>query len=90
LRWLWSDRTLNIDLLMIVAAIAAAVIGTAVEGAVLLTLFSLSTTLEERAMGRAQRAIEALMALRPETAFRKTLDGRSRRRRPPTISSSVT
>ncbi|MBN8968368.1 MAG: cation-translocating P-type ATPase [Rhizobiales bacterium] len=60
---------------MVVAAIAAAIVGAAVEGAVLLTLFSLSTTLEERAMGRARRAIEALMTLRPETAFRKTQDG---------------
>ena len=60
---------------MIVAAIAAAVVGAVVEGAVLLTLFSLSTTMEERAMGRARRAIEALMELRPETAFRKSVEG---------------
>jgi Cd2+/Zn2+-exporting ATPase len=69
------ERVLDIDLLMIVAAIAAAVVGAAIEGAILLTLFSLSTTMEERAMGRARRAIEALMALRPETAFRKLADG---------------
>src|SRR5690606_27462241 len=37
--------------------------------------FSISTTLEERALGRARRAIEALMELRPETAFRKAPDG---------------
>jgi heavy metal translocating P-type ATPase len=72
---LWRDHVLDIDLLMIVAAIAAAVVGAAVEGAVLLTLFSVSTTLEERAMGRARHAIEALMTLRPETALRKTPDG---------------
>lgn len=72
---LWRDHILDIDLLMIVAALAAAAVGASLEGAVLLTLFSLSTTLEERAMGRARRAIEALMALRPETAFRKTADG---------------
>jgi heavy metal translocating P-type ATPase len=75
LKALWNDHILDIDLLMIVAAIAAAIVGAAVEGAVLLTLFSLSTTLEKQAMGRARRAIEALMALRPETAFRKTQDG---------------
>ena len=75
LKALWSDHVLDIDLLMIVAATAAAVVGAVVEGAVLLTLFSLSTTLEERAMGRARRAVEALMALRPETAFRKSSDG---------------
>lgn len=72
---LWQERVLDIDLLMVVAAIAAAAVGAPFEGAVLLTLFSLSTTLEERALGRARRAIEALMALRPETALRKTSSG---------------
>jgi len=72
---LWKERVLDIDLLMIVAAVAAAVVGAPFEGAVLLTLFSISTTLEERALGRARRAIEALMALRPETALRKSGDG---------------
>lgn len=76
LKALWNEHVLDIDLLMIVAAIAAAAVGAAVEGAILLTLFSLSTTMEERAMGRARRAIEALMALRPETAFRKSVDGK--------------
>lgn len=73
---LWCERILDIDLLMVVAAIAAAVVGAPFEGAVLLTLFSISTTLEHRALGRARRAIEALMALRPETALRKRTDGR--------------
>lgn len=72
---LWRERVLDIDLLMIVAAIAAAAVGAALEGAVLLTLFSLSTTLEQRAMGRARRAVEALMALRPDTALRRSPDG---------------
>ncbi len=73
---LWRERILDIDLLMVVAAIAAAVVRAPFEGAVLLTLFSISTTLEHRALGRARRAIEALMALRPETALRKRTDGR--------------
>ncbi len=68
---LWCERILDIDLLMVVAAIAAAVVGAPFEGAVLLTLFSVSTTLEHHALGRARRAVEALMALRPETALRK-------------------
>ncbi|WP_245945057.1 heavy metal translocating P-type ATPase [Pelagibacterium lacus] len=72
---LWEERILDIDLLMVVAAIAAAAVGAPFEGAVLLTLFSISTTLEERALGRARRAIEALMALRPETALRRGPDG---------------
>lgn len=72
---LWKERALDIDLLMVVAAVAAAAVGAPFEGAVLLTLFSVSTTLEKRALGRARRAIEALMALRPETALRKSVDG---------------
>lgn len=72
---LWREHVLDIDLLMVVAAIAAAVVGAPFEGAVLLTLFSVSTTLEHQALGRARRAVEALMALRPETAFRRTESG---------------
>ena len=72
---LWRQHILDIDLLMVVAALAAAIVGAPFEGAVLLTLFSVSTTLEHHALGRARRAVEALMALRPETAFRKNPDG---------------
>lgn len=72
---LWHEHILDIDLLMVVAAVAAAVVGAPFEGAVLLTLFSISTTLEERALGRARRAVESLMTLRPETALRKEANG---------------
>ncbi|EHK52516.1 heavy metal translocating P-type ATPase [Allomesorhizobium alhagi] len=72
---LWQEQILDIDLLMVVAAIAAGAVGAPFEGAVLLTLFSVSTTLEERALGRARRAVESLMALRPETALRKEPNG---------------
>ncbi|MGE3150746.1 MAG: heavy metal translocating P-type ATPase [Pseudorhodoplanes sp.] len=72
---LWREHTLDIDLLMVIAALAAAAVGAPAEGAVLLFLFSLSTTLETLAMGRARREVEALLALRPETALRKTATG---------------
>ncbi|GAA0303312.1 cation-translocating P-type ATPase [Rhodovulum strictum] len=72
---LWRERVLDIDLLMVIAALAAAAVGAAFEGGVLLALFSLSTTLESRAMGRARRAIEALMELRPDRALRRTATG---------------
>lgn len=71
----WEERIPDIDLLMVVAAVAAAAVGAPLEGAVLLTLFSISTKLEERALGRARRLFEALMELRPETALRKATDG---------------
>ncbi|RHZ96743.1 cadmium-translocating P-type ATPase [Cereibacter sphaeroides] len=75
LRALWQEHELDIDLLMVIAALAAAAVGAAMEGAVLLTLFSFSTTLEHRAMGRARRAIEALMELRPDRTLRRTQAG---------------
>ncbi len=62
-------RTLDVNVLMVVAALGAAAIGEWPEGAILLFLFSLSGTLEEYAMGRTQRAIRALMQLRPDTAL---------------------
>ena len=72
---LLRERILAIDLLMVLAAIAAAAVGAALEGAVLLALFSVSGALEARAMGKARRAVEALMSLRPDTALRRDADG---------------
>lgn len=72
---LFHDGHLDIDLLMVVAALAAAWVGAPHEGAILLGLFSLSGALEERAMGRARRAVEALMALRPDHALKQMPDG---------------
>ena len=75
LKELFGRGRLDIDLLMVIAALAAAGVGAALEGAVLLALFSISGTLEHRAMGRARRAVEALMALRPDRALRLGPDG---------------
>ncbi len=60
---------INIDLLMILAALGAAAIGDWREGAILLFLFSLSNALQDYAMGRSRRAIEALIKLRPQEAL---------------------
>ncbi|MFK7766508.1 MAG: heavy metal translocating P-type ATPase [Mariniblastus sp.] len=58
----------EIDFLMIVAAIGAALMGAWAEGALLLFLFSLGHALEHYAMGRARKAIESLSELAPDTA----------------------
>ncbi len=58
----------DIDSLMLIAAIGAATLGHWAEGALLLFLFSLGHALENYAMGRARRAIEALAHLAPDTA----------------------
>ena len=58
----------DIDLLMVLAALGALAIGAPFEGAMLLFLFSLSNTLQHYAVGRSRQAIRALMRLRPEEA----------------------
>ncbi len=65
----------EIDFLMVVAAIGAAYIGSWEEGALLLFLFSLGHALENYAMGRAKKSIEALGNLSPKTALLKKETG---------------
>ncbi|WP_418280210.1 heavy metal translocating P-type ATPase [Halorubrum sp. DTA98] len=62
------EPAVEIDLLMVLAALGALVIGAPFEGAMLLFLFSLSTVLEGYAIGRSRTAIESLMEIRPESA----------------------
>ncbi|MEZ4559993.1 MAG: heavy metal translocating P-type ATPase [Caldilineaceae bacterium] len=62
------EGRLDIDFLMITAALGAALIGQWEEGALLLFLFTLSGALEEFAMDRTRNAIEALADLRPDVA----------------------
>jgi len=63
-----KEKTLNVDLLMILAALGAAIVGQPAEGAMLLFLFSLSNTLQSYAMDRSRKAIEKLLDLRPAVA----------------------
>jgi Zn2+/Cd2+-exporting ATPase len=67
----WIELTqfrLDIESLMLIAALGAIGLGKAIDGAVLLFLFSLANTLEEYALGRTKQAIRALEKLRPERA----------------------
>jgi len=61
-------KRFEIDTLMLVAAGGAAALGEWAEGTLLLFLFSIGHALENYAMGRARRAIEALADLAPPTA----------------------
>lgn len=61
----------EIDFLMLVAAIGAAILGSWQEGALLLFLFSLGHALEHYAMEKARKSIAALTELAPKTALRK-------------------
>jgi Cd2+/Zn2+-exporting ATPase len=63
------ERELDVDLLMVIAAIGAAAIGEWFDGALLIFIFALSGTLEGYASARTTRDITALMALTPDEAI---------------------
>ena len=63
------EKVLDVDVLMVLAALGAALIGAPFEGALLLFLFSFSNVLQRHAMDRTQRAIESLLTLRPSEAL---------------------
>lgn len=60
---------IDVDTLMVTAALGAAAIGSWAEGGLLLFLFALSNALEHYAMDRTHEAIRALMDLRPAQAL---------------------
>ncbi|MBI5668359.1 MAG: cadmium-translocating P-type ATPase [Chloroflexi bacterium] len=62
------QRKLDVDLLMVLAALGAALVGQWREGATLLFLFSLSNVLQDYAIGRSRQAIRSLMKLYPAEA----------------------
>lgn len=68
LKTLVQERDLDVNLLMIVAAIGAASIGYWTEGAVLIFIFALSGALETYTMDRSRRDISSLMGMKPERA----------------------
>jgi Cd2+/Zn2+-exporting ATPase len=69
---------LDIDFLMVVAAIGAALVGEFAEGALLLFLFSLGHGLEHLALSRARSAVSALARLAPKFAHVRAADGSER------------
>jgi len=70
-----GQARVDIDLLMVLAALGALWIGAPMEGAVLLFLFTLSNLLQEIATGRSRDAIRTLVKLRPEQATLRTPAG---------------
>lgn len=72
------QRTLDVDLLMIVAAIGAAAIGQVTDGALLIVIFATSGALEDLATRRTEDSVRDLLDLAPETAVVLDDDGRER------------
>ena len=63
-----NDRKLNVEMLMVFAAVGSASIGYWVEGAILIFIFALSGALETYTLNKSNREISALMDLQPEEA----------------------
>ncbi|MDM5335170.1 heavy metal translocating P-type ATPase [Ureibacillus composti] len=64
-----ENRSLNVEILMILAALGSAIIGYWTEGAILIFIFAVSGALETYAMNKSHREISALMNLQPEEAW---------------------
>ncbi|MFJ7333093.1 heavy metal translocating P-type ATPase [Streptomyces sp. NPDC101116] len=65
-----KDRTLDVDLLMVVAALGAAAIGQVMDGALLIVIFAVSGALEALAAARTADSVRGLLGLAPATATR--------------------
>ncbi|NWN97591.1 MAG: cadmium-translocating P-type ATPase [Bacillus sp. (in: Bacteria)] len=63
------NKTLNVELLMVLAALGSAIIGYWEEGAILIFIFALSGALETYTMSKSRKEISALMSLQPEEAW---------------------
>ncbi|MBD3107979.1 cadmium-translocating P-type ATPase [Bacillus sp. AGMB 02131] len=71
-----EDKKLNVEILMLLAAVGSAVIGYWTEGAILIFIFALSGALETYTMNKSHREISALMDLQPEEAVKIDDDGK--------------
>lgn len=70
-----ENKELNVELLMILAAIGACLIDYWEEGAILIFIFALSGALEDYATDKNKREIEKLMDFQPEIAHLINADG---------------
>jgi heavy metal translocating P-type ATPase len=68
-------RTLDVDLLMVLAAIGAAAIGQVLDGGLLIVIFATSGALEAVATHRTAESVRGLLDLTPERATRLTPAG---------------
>ncbi|MFE5666100.1 heavy metal translocating P-type ATPase [Streptomyces niveus] len=69
------NKTLDVDLLMVVAALGAAAIGQVLDGALLIVIFATSGALEAVATARTADSVRGLLDLAPGTATRLLADG---------------
>jgi heavy metal translocating P-type ATPase len=67
-------RTLDVDLLMVLAAVGAAAVGQVLDGGLLIVIFATSGALEAVATHRTAQAVRGLLDLAPEQAVRINRD----------------
>ncbi|MFS0690305.1 heavy metal translocating P-type ATPase [Sporosarcina sp. 179-K 8C2 HS] len=70
-----ADKQLNVEMLMVFAAIGSAVIGYWAEGAILIFIFAISGALETFTLNKSHKEISSLMELQPEEAWLIQRDG---------------
>jgi heavy metal translocating P-type ATPase len=68
-------KTLDVDLLMVAAALGAAAIGQVLDGGLLIVIFATSGALEALATARTQDSVRSLLDLAPTTATKLHDDG---------------
>ena len=68
----YENKELNVEMLMIFAAVGSAIIGYWTEGAILIFIFAVSGALETYTMNKSHKEISSLMELQPQEALRIT------------------
>lgn len=69
-----SNLEINIDVLMTIAALLSIIIGSGIEGALLLVLFAISGSMEEAVMQKTKSALLSLRQMAPKRALLLTKD----------------
>ncbi|MBD7985788.1 cadmium-translocating P-type ATPase [Sporosarcina sp. Sa2YVA2] len=70
-----AEKQLNVEMLMVFAAIGSAIIGYWAEGAILIFIFAISGALETYTLNKSHKEISALMEMQPEEAWLLQEDG---------------
>ncbi|WP_153722113.1 heavy metal translocating P-type ATPase [Sporosarcina cascadiensis] len=70
-----KNKELNVEMLMIFAAIGSGIIGYWAEGAILIFIFAISGALETYTLNKSHKEISSLMEMQPEEAWLIKEDG---------------
>jgi Cd2+/Zn2+-exporting ATPase len=65
-----ENKSLNVEILMILAALGAFIVGDYSEGAILIMIFAISGVLESYATSKSEKALTSLLKLAPQTALK--------------------